>query len=141
MWYSAFSFRSPSSRAALIRAAMSVLAGPSRRSISERSSSRPCAVIGSDPAIAPSIPIRVRTRPAAGIGTGEPIEGGSGGQGPRTVDQGRQAVRGPAGAGREQGEGRADRQREGGRRGRQPKRRGGRELRGPDGGGAARARR
>src|SRR3954452_2359670 len=47
MWYSAFSERSPSSRAVLIRAAISTRAGPSSCSISARSFSIPSEVIGS----------------------------------------------------------------------------------------------
>src|SRR5829696_1671790 len=46
-WYSAFSLRSPSSRAVLIRAAIALRRGPSRSASSALRSSRPCSVIGS----------------------------------------------------------------------------------------------
>src|SRR5436190_21419566 len=47
MWYSAFSLRSPSSRAAMMRRAMSRRASPSRCASSAFRASRPSAVIAS----------------------------------------------------------------------------------------------
>src|SRR4051794_6039883 len=55
MWYSAFSLRSPSSRATLIRAAILVRAEPSSCSISSRSAAIPSSVIASPAFPLPSI--------------------------------------------------------------------------------------